>query len=161
MSLAPRVYAVTFAPTAATAAVDFFELVAPAGTGICLLGLEIGQTTEAGDAAEEILPYSILRVTGAPTSGSGGSAPTPVPLNAGDSAAIFTAEAMNTTALSGGTSATVHQGAFNVRAGLQMWWPPEVVPATAVSSRLVVRLGAAPADSITWVGTAYVGELVP
>jgi hypothetical protein len=160
----PRVYTVSFAASAQAGAIDFFELITGASGGLVLLGLDIGQTTELGDAAEEQIDWYIKRGTGTYTSGSGGNTgvarPPVVP---GDSAATFTAESLNTTriAVGTGTLTTIFGSTFNLRSGLQMFWTPETAPRSAVSTALAIGMTGAPADSVTWVGTAYVGELSP
>ncbi len=84
-------------------------------------------------------------------------------MRAGDAAATFTAETLNTTKLLVGSGAlvTIHDGAFNVRSGLREIWTPETAPSVSVSQALAIGMDAAPADSITWKGTAYVGEILP
>lgn len=160
-----RPYTVSFAATAATAAVDFFELITGNNCGLALLGLFIGQTTELSDAAEEQLEWYIKRATGSYTSGSGGSSATPAKVASGSAAATLTAEVMNTTriAVGSGTLTTLHSDTFNVRAGIQMWWTPETAFTIAESSALAIGLASAsaPADSVSFVGTAYVAEYMP
>jgi hypothetical protein len=158
----PRVYTVIFGASAQTNAVDWFELTAPSTMGIMLLGLDISQTTELGDAAEEMIDWYVKRATSTYTSGSGGNTSvTRSPINPGDAAASFTAETLNTTKIAVGTGAlaTVHNSAFNVRAGLDKLWTPETAIRCPASGALAIGMTANPADSITWVGTAYVGEL--
>lgn len=158
-----RAYTVIFTDTASASALDWFELKTTSAGGIALLGLFIGQTTELGDAAEEQTPWTIKRAGGSYTSGSGGSTPTPALVRSGDAAATFTAETVNTTqaAVGTGTLVTLHSDAFNLRAGLQLLWTPETAPTAKVSEALVIGMGAAPTDSVTWRGTAYVAELLP
>lgn len=161
---APRVYTVNFAATASASALDFFELTTGASGKIILLGLDIGQTTELGDAAEEQIDWYIKRATSTYTSGSGGNSG--VARNAvdpSDAAATFTAETVNTTkiAVGTGTLTTIFNSAFNLRTGLQLFWTPETAPMAGASSALAVGMTGAPTDSVTWVGTAYVGELSP
>lgn len=159
-----RCYAVSFAATAETVAVDFFELIAGANCGIGLVALDIGQTTELGDAQEEQLSWYIKRASGSYTSGSGGnSSVARPPVRSGDAAATFTAETLNTTqiAVGSGTLTTVHQGSYNIRSGLPPIWIPETVITAKASEALAIGLAAAPADSVTFVGTAYVVELAP
>lgn len=159
----PRAYTVPLATLASAAAIDWVEIITGTTAGIMLLGIDIGQSTELGDAAEEQIRWYIKRATGTYTSGSGGTTPTPVRVNAGDGAAVFTADAMNTTqiAVGTGTLTTVFQSTFNLRTGLQMFWTPETAITNGISSALAIGLSAAPADSVTWEGTVYVGELVP
>lgn len=159
----PRVYTVSFTGSAQTGAVDWFELTAPSTTGIALLKVFVGQTTEAGDTQDEQIGYYIKRASGAYTSGSGGATGVArTPLAPNDAAAAFTAETNNTTklAVGSGTLVTIHEDAFNVRAGLQLIWTPETVVRAGVSQALVIGMDSAPADSITWKATAYVGELI-
>lgn len=159
-----RAYTVSFAASAQTAAIDFLELIAGATTGVALLGLDIAQTTELGDTAEEQIGWYIKRASGSYTSGSGGNTGVArPPVRAGDGAATFTCESLNTTqiAVGSGTLTTMLQSAFNLRAGLQVFWTPETAITCSVSQALAIGLTAAPADSVTWIGTAYVAELVP
>ena len=155
-----RLYTVVFEAVAMTVAQDYFEITPADDKPIALHGISLGQHTDFGDAQDENLRWSVVR--GHATSGSGGSAPTPQPLSPIDAAAGFTAEVNNTTIASTGTTATLHVGAFNVRAGLDFFWPPECRPkASQANTSLVVRMAStAPADSITFSGTLYVEELI-
>lgn len=154
----PRVYTVEFSSAALTTSADFFEISPADDKPVQLLGVFIGQSTELGDAAEEQLRWSVIR--GFTTSGSGGTTPTPRPLNPSDAAAGFTCEAANTTVANTGTTNTLHRDVFNVRAGLAHWWTPETYPgASQANTTIVVRLESTPADSITFDGTLYVAEL--
>ena len=160
----PRVYTVTFAASAQTGAVDWFELITGASGMCALLGIDIGQTTELGDAQEEQIDWYVKRATGSYTSGSGGNTNVArTSLNPGDAAATFTAETLNTTkiAVGTGTLTTVHNSAFNLRNGLYQFWTPETAIRWSASSALAIGMTGAPADSVTWVGTAYVAELAP
>jgi hypothetical protein len=154
-----RIYTVSFAAVAVTAAVDIFELTPAANKPIQILGIEWGQTSDVGDAAAESLPYKVIR--GHTTGGSGGAAPTPRPLSGSTTtAAGFAAETNNTTPASAGTPVDLHAGAINVQLGLDKWLPEGLEwSASAIETTVVVRLGAAPADSLTTSGTLYVREL--
>lgn len=159
-----RLYTVIFDNVAVTTAVDFFELNPAADKPIRILGIMVGQTNRVGDANEDMLRWSIVRMTGSTlTSGSGGSTPTPQALNPGDPAASFTAEANNTTqASTTGTTSTLHADTFNTRTGLQFIPTPEMWPVGIDSSAtgiLVVRLLEAPGASTTFTGTVYVEEV--
>lgn len=152
-----RIYTVNFAATAVTAQVDLFEIRPADDKPLEVLGLFIAQSSDAGDAQAELLAYSVIR--GFTTSGSGGSTPTPAPLNRSDTAAGFSAETLNTTLATTGTTVTLHACAFNVQAG-EMLWLPEGCEwgVSQADTSLVVRLGGAPADSLTMSGTLYVRE---
>jgi hypothetical protein len=159
-----RIYSVQFDNVAITTTADFFELDPGADKQIRILSIDIGQTNRTGDANEDMLRWAIARFTGATiTSGSGGTTPTPAPLNPGDVAATFTAEAANTTAATtSGTNTVLHVSTFNTRVGL-LWVPPPECLAmaadTAGNGKLLVRLLEAPSASTTFSGTCYVEEL--
>lgn len=154
--MAGRIYSVIFSAVAVTAAQDLFEISPADDKPVEIIGIEIGQTSDAGDAADELLQLSIIR--GFTTSGSGGSAPTPAPLDPIDTAAGFAAEINNTTLANTGTSVTLWTTAFNIRAGYINWFPPEARPAASqANTTLVVRM-TAPADSLTMSGTLFVRE---
>lgn len=155
----PRVYGIVFDRVAVTAVQDFFEILAAADQPFRLHSIDITQDSDAGDAQSEQLHCTVKRVTGAPTSGSGGSAATPRPFDQGDSAAAMTAEVNNTTQLSGGTSVTLWSEAFNVMNGFHYMPPPEDRPVFRGQTRCVISLSAAPADSLTMSGTAVVEEI--
>ena len=153
-----KAYSVVFEGVAVTVAQDFFEITPADDRPIEIVGLFLSQYSDVGDAADEILSYSVIR--GHATSGSGGSAPTPRPLDPTDAAAGFTAEVNNTTIASAGTGVVLHRGSFNVRVGESLWIPPEAVwKASQANTTIVVRLNAAPADSLTMNGTLYVREI--
>lgn len=155
--MSERIYTVSFTAVAVTAQQDFFEIT-PADDKPCkILGLFLGQSSDAGDAQDEQLGLRVIR--GFTTGGSGGSAPTPRPNNPSDAAAGFTAEVNNTTVATTGTTNDLHCDAFNVRAGYPLWLPDgcEWV-VTQGQTSLVVRLITTPNDSITMSGTLYVAE---
>lgn len=159
-----RIYTVVFDNVAVTAAQDLFELNPAADKPIRIIGLVCGQTNRVGDANEDMLRWSIVRMTGGTlTSGSGGTAPTPTAVNPGDGAAGFTAEANNTTqASTTGTTVTAHVDTFNTRVGLQYFPIPEMQISGIDSSAtgiLVVRLLEAPSASTTFSATVWVEEL--
>lgn len=151
-----RIYTVEFEAVAVTAQVDFFELTPADDKPLELVQLVLTQSTELGDAAEEQLRFRVIR--GHATSGSGGAASTPAPLAATGQAAGFTAETNNTTIASAGTAVNLWSETFNVRSGLDRIWLPDARPGGSQASLLVVRLMAAPADSITFSGTLVVEE---
>lgn len=153
-----RVYTVQFEDVTVSAQVDLFEISPGDDRPVKLRGLFLSQNTELGDAAEEQLRIQIIR--GHTVGGSGGAAPTPVPVNNLDVAAGFAAETNNTTIANTGTTTLIHSETFNVRAGYQIWWPPGCEPcASQANTTIVVRLMAAPADGLDLSGTLYVEEV--
>lgn len=152
-----RIYTVTFSAVAVTVAVDLFEVRPADDKPIEIIGLFVGQSSDFGDAQAEILAYTVIR--GFTTSGSGGATPTPAPLNRSDSAAGFSAETCNTTAATTGTTATLHADTFHVASGEKLWLPEGCEwEASQADTSVVIRLAAAPADSLTMSGTLYVRE---
>lgn len=152
-----RRYAVIFDAVAVTAAQDLFSIAPGDDKPVNIHALYISQTTELGDAAEEQLRVNIIR--GHITVGSLGTAVTPVPLDPGDPVAGFTARANDTTIASAGTPVTLHADAFNVRAGMVYIPTPETrIAASQAQTLLVVRLMAAPVDSVTMAATLIVEE---
>lgn len=155
------IYVASFTAVAVTAAQDVFEIVAPATSRVRIRELRLGQYSDAGDAAAEML--SILALRGYTTTGSGGSAVTaanmaPVglgtPLVAGSTVA-----ANNTTVASTTTPLTLLSAAFNIATGFH-YCPrfPEERIEIAASQRLVFRI-TAPADSLTMNGTMLFEEI--
>jgi hypothetical protein len=159
--MADRIYTVPYQGTVTLAGgdADLFELTPAAQKPIALRGLILAQTSEVGDAAEEIVRISIIRLPATVTGGNGSSV-TPAPLDESDAAAGFTAEANGATvATTGGTAVTLEEFAWNVRGSpLERWWPEEAfAPKVRNAGALVVRI-AGVADDVSFAMTAYVAE---
>lgn len=153
------VYTVVFqAQTIAAASGDYdlFELDAAAGKPVEIVALKLGNKSEVGDAAEEMIEYAIVR--GNTTTGNGTST-TPRPLDPADGAASFTAKVVGSTPASAGTALTLVADTFNIRAGLPEVYPEIMRAKTAEADLLCVRLITAVADDITLSGTIWVREL--
>lgn len=153
-----RVYTVEFDNQPETLAIDWFELTPADDKPIKILSGVINQSTELGDSQEEQMRLRIIR--GHTSSGSGGDATTPIPVDPDDPAAGFTCETNNTTIASGGTPVNVHSEAWNNRSGFIFVPIPDAkIKCTQAQTLLVVRLLNAPLDSVSWTGTLYVIEL--
>ncbi len=152
-----RTYAVPFSAVAVTAAQDLWGITPADDKPIAIIGWSIGQSSDAGDAQDELLQLSWIR--GFTSSGSGGSAPTPVPLDPADGAAGFTVEVNNTTVATTGSTTTPYTSTFNVRAGDIVWLPPEAYIRAHQGNTTIVGRITAPADSLTMSGVAFVMEL--
>jgi len=156
-----RVYTVAFENVAISAAQDLFEFSPADDKPIELLDMKasnVGGTADAGDAQEELLRLLVRR--GHTVSGSGGSAPTPRPADRSGSAAGFAAEVNNTTVANTGTTHDYDTDGWNIRIPYRMTWLPNCpVIASQADTTLVIRLVAAPADSVNCSGVAYVGEV--
>ncbi len=156
-----RVYAVTFDGATITAAdtdVDWFEITPADDKPVKILGLAIAQTSDVGDAAEEILIYKIIR--GHATTGSGGVVPTIVPMKPGDSAAGFTAEGNNDAIASAGTPVDGPTGGWNIRIPMEQLWTPETgFECQQTQTLIVVRQLTTVGSTLTGVAaTLYVEE---
>lgn len=155
-----RIYSAQVSAVAVTAAQDIFEITPAAGKAVVIHGWSLLQTTDVGDAAEEVLRIETVRGVGA-TSGSGGSVPTSQPLVDTDTAAGVTVEANNTTRMTVGLE-VLEQYGWNVRIPWVHWYTPELRPAVraaATPDRWTLSLPAAPVDSITVSATVWYEEL--
>jgi hypothetical protein len=135
---------------------DFFELLAADDKPVEIVAVRLDNKSEIGDAAEEMVAFSIVR--GNTTTGNGTST-TPRPLDPSDGAASFTAETVASTPASAGTAVNLMVGTFNIRAGLMELFPEAMRPATRGTELLCVRLLTALADDATISGTLWVREL--
>lgn len=151
-----RMYSVSFKEQAVTVAVDVFEILPAAQKPCKLWALFMSQSTDFSDAAEEIIPFSIVR--GHTTSGNGAAA-SEIPLDGNDAAAGFVAEQLATTQASAGTAVEVFADSWNIRVPYQLILPPELRPRVQNAELLVVRFNSPPIDSIDLSATIFVEEL--
>lgn len=150
------IFTIPFAYTG-NANVDLLELVAPTAAKWIILGFDIGQTSDAGDANEEILLLSLK--SGQTTSGSGGSASTPVPTDCVSAPASgAAAEQANTTKASAGTILTHATYPWNVRVPTSVVLTQEQQIILPAARRMTLEIAAA-ADSLTISGQVWVQEL--
>ncbi len=127
---------------AETEDMDFFSLVAGASQMIKVHELHIGQLTEFGDAAAEMIDLKISRFEGGFTIGSAGSAAVEQPVNPGDPAAAATGRFGDTTITTGGTDAVMKRDTFHVAAGFHYVPLPDS------------RFSIGPTDAfVCWIGT--------
>ena len=151
-----RLYTAQFSAVAVSAAQDLFEIVAPSDAIVKIHNIRLGQTSDVGDAAEEILLIKLN--SGATTSGSGGGSYTPVPIELGDAAFGGTCEINNTTQAANGTIVTHHAWPWNVRGPFEIIFEPETRPVLSPSRRCVLTIPA-PADALTMMGTITFEEI--
>lgn len=157
-----RLYTVSWdAATSITVGVDIFWI-APADDKPCFLEeLTLWQTSDFGDAQDEVIGVQIIR--GFTSVGSGGSS---APLigkfdSPGGTALSATCRCRDTSNATTGTTDILHQDGWNVRAPY-IWTPPsdDWKPyATQAQTSLVVKLIAAPADAITMNASCKIREL--
>lgn len=145
-------FTAVFSAIAVSAAQDLFEIAAPLTHRVAITELRLGQYTDFGDAAAEIL--SLLIIRNYTTTGSGGAAVTPQPLVPSEAVASSTVARNNTTVATDGTPLILVADAWNI-AQPYRWDGRIIIPA---STRLVVRT-TAPADAITTNGSLFFEEL--
>jgi hypothetical protein len=122
---------------------------------LIILGLKIVQSSDVGDAAEEVLRYGLYRTV--TTGSTGGTALTVTSLNQGGPTPGAAGTANWTTPSTGGT--LMHVGGFNIRVGEEFWYPEQLRPyLTAAGDPYSYRLLAAPADSLTLDVTIFALE---
>lgn len=158
-----RIYAVPYTGTLTNAGgnSDLLELLPADDKPVRLRGFTISQTSEVGDAAEEALRISVIRLPATVTSGSGGSSVTPVAMDSADASAGFTAECNNTTvATTSGSAVTIEEYGWNERnSPFEHWYPAaEFCPKVKQGEGLVIRSQDTPADDVTIQFTAWVEE---
>jgi hypothetical protein len=155
----PRCYTVTLTPTAiAAATTDLIALASADDIPIKIRAIRWWQTSDVGDAQDEVITLQLVR--GNTSAGSGGATFTPLPKNPKDAAASFTARVGDTTAASAGTATIPYQTGVNVRAPFEMVFPEDMMVGTDQGTGfLVLRLGAAPADSLTLACSVDVWEM--
>lgn len=150
-----RMYVASFSGVAVSAQVDFFELNVPSDAVVIVHRAAI--TDDTGETSEQA---AVSWIVGHATSGSGGSTPTPVPLNTGDAAFGGTVETNNTTIASTGTTTVLGRQGFNyVGSGYQYTPTPEERLVLSPSARLVLRLASAPGASRTLSGEIVFEEI--
>lgn len=158
-----RIYSIVHQGTITNAGgdVDLLELLPADDKPVKLRGLLLSQVSEVADAAEEGLRISIMRLPATVTSGSGGSTPTPIPMDSADSAAGFAAETGNTTvATTSGSAVTLAELGWNIRnSPYEMWFPDDrFCPKAKQGEGLVVRQQTTAADDYTGCFTFWVEE---
>jgi hypothetical protein len=129
-----------------TAATDVVQGTVAAEKPVYLHLLEIMQTTDLGDAAEEVIRIGVYRAV---TAGSGGGTPAETGfISADDPAATASLLSWNTTASTGGT--LLYIIGWNIRIPTP-WVPvPELRPKVAADEDpYAFRLMGAPTDSLT------------
>jgi hypothetical protein len=151
------IFTATIVAQAVTLACDIFEITSPSTSRIRIREIRLGQYTDFGDAAAEILSVQVIR--GHRVAGSNAGPTTVTPRNihgwAGaptDAASVIRAYDTGVATDTGSGAQVLISDAWNVQAG---WWyypPEEEMIILETSQRLVVRLSV-PADALTLNGT--------
>ena len=152
-----RVYSLSFKDVAVAAAQDLLGVTTSASVPIAIHSVTLTQKTLTAWEAKNVL---FRRVPATVTQGSGGTTPTPRPMNANDTAAGGTYHVNDTTAAtSSGTIVDIHSEEWNFLNGLYWLPPPEDRPIIRISEGFMVNLVTAPSGSMTSSGTIIFEEL--
>lgn len=151
-----RMYSCTFDAVAITAVQDIFSLLAPSNVAVRLHALDLFQTSDLGDAQEEVLRIRIRQ--GQTVVGSGGTSGTAIPQDVDDAASGSTIRLNDTTQAGTGTIVVDEIFGWNIRVPLTRIWTPETRPIAKGGRRLTIELVGAPADSITVSGNLVWSE---
>jgi len=159
-----RCYTVTFSAVSVSAQQEFFYIKPAADKPVQIEWAKITNVdlaAEAGDAHEDFWRIELIYLPATVTVGSGGTAPTPGPLEVNDTAAGFTARVNDTTkATTSGTAVTIDADGMNNRIGYVYLPTPENRPVVANAAAIVLRLNSTPTGTNLLNGTMYVRELV-
>lgn len=157
-----RIYSVSYQGTitAAGGDADLLEILPADDKPVKLRGFMLSQISEVGDAAEEGLRISVLRMAATVTS-SNGTATTPIPMDSADSAAGCTAECNGATvATTTGATVVLAEVGWNIRNSPFEWWAPDAAfaPKAKQGEGLFVRLQTTAADDFTGCFTFWIEE---
>lgn len=157
-----RIYSVSYQGTVTNAGgdVDLLEVLPADDKPVKLRGFLLSQISEVGDAAEEGLRISIVRL-GATVTGSNGTSVTPAPMDSANTAAGFTAECNGATvATTSGTTTILAEMGWNIRNSPYEWWAPdpEFAPKCKGGEGLFVRQQTTAADDYTGCFTFWLEE---
>lgn len=142
------IYSAPLDAVAFTTAVDIFECTVAADKGVWVHAMELHQTTDLGDAQEEVLRIGLYRGV---TAGSGGTGLTEVAYDNAGNPTVGMAVTPRTTASTGGT--LIDLLGWNIRIPTRWIWTPETRPYIGPDDDpFSFRLLAAPADSVTVSG---------
>lgn len=155
-----QMYDAVFPSIAVTALQDFFEILAPTDAIIVVHGWEIFQTSDTGDAEEEILELETVAGLGA-TTGSGGATITPVPTMTGYAASGTTTKRNNTTRMTAGGGSVVVKEKFgwNIRIPLEKIYTPEARPIVSALDFWTLSLPVGPNDELSVIGKVTFEEI--
>lgn len=152
----PRRSTVAFENISVSAAQDLFEVTPADDKPIKLISV-VGSFRD--DETNEQLSITVKRFSGAYTSGSGGSAPTPTKVYTGDPTVGYSAERNNTTRATGGTSETLHAEGFPGQGGFAVTPLPGSEWVATQGEALVVGLENAPGAARNFNCTITIEEM--
>ena len=158
-----RIYYVSYQGTVTNSGgdTDLLEVLPADDKPVKLRGFILSQISEVGDTQEEGLRISVARMSATVTSGSGGSAVTPVAVDSANTAAGFAAECNNATvATTSGATVILEEIGWNVRnSPYEHWYPDDgFCPKAKQGEALLVRQQTTAADDYTGCFTFILEE---
>jgi hypothetical protein len=152
-----RTYEVSFENVAVSAAQDFVQILGGSGKMLRIKRVKWGctdTTLAAGQAIQtrcRLLPATV-------TTGSGGTTPTPRPLDPGDAAATFTGQVNNTSkATTSGTATIIDEDGSHLYAGYSFSFP--VPPVVGPTAGFVFEMLSTPSATVHISGLVEVEEM--
>ena len=153
----PRTYAVTFENVTVSAAQDLVAIIGAAGK-MCRIKRAKVSTTDTTLPTSQMLQVRCRFLPATVTNGSGGSTPTPRPMDTGDAAASFTAHSNDTSkATTSGTAITLEENGFHAYQGYDNVF--EAPPTVGPSESFVFELLSTPTGTVHMSGTVIVEEM--
>ena len=134
-----RTYIVSTSAVTGAAAMDLVSLLCAAGKQLRILRVEASSTDAAAPTSGEV-NFRCRYLGATVTQGSGGTTPTPIPMDHGDAAFSGTTHANDTSgATTSGTATILWQGAAHVLTGLDYSFtkPPILNPSTAFTFEMI------------------------
>jgi len=154
-------YSSTFESYISTELRDLFELSAPTDASVKIISVRIGQESEEGDSAAEMLPIALVAGRGAITKGLGGVLGAEESLEGGQAAPGSGVTHNNNTrmAVGSGSLHTLLADDWNLQVGWLYQPAPEERIVVSPGDQFTVALPVAPTDSITMSGTIVWEEI--
>lgn len=153
----PRTYNVSFEQVTVSAAQDLVQIKGAAGKSVRILEVNISEI-DSSPAPAQMLSLRCRFLPATVTDGSGGSAPTPRPMDPGDAAASFTALANNTAkATTSGTAAVLREDGCHIFSGYQYPFPRP--PVVGPSESFVFELLSTVVGGVKLSGSVTVEEM--
>lgn len=155
----PRVYTASFKNVTVSAAQDLVALKGSTGKTCKLRRVWVYMNDTTLQTAQG-LRLNVKYGSATVTLGSGGSSPTPRPLDAGDSAASFTAVANATTpSTTSGSFVDITPAGGHNFAGYDFTWPKGEEPVFGLSEGIVFELLSTVTGTCTFSGGATIEEV--
>ena len=154
----PRTYDVSFENVAVSAAQDLVTIIGAAGKIVKIKRMRVSATDTSIPTAQ-MLQLRARFLPATVTNGSGGSTPTPRPLDPGDAAASLTAHANDTVkSTTSGTATTLEESGCHIYAGYDFTYPQDARPTVGPSEAFVFELLSTVSGTVHMSGGVTVEE---